>query len=366
MGGSAGAPNNPPPPPRGGVLKQSPPPPLFCCTVAAGPPQPLRMPLFPCDHGPEYRPFWHGLHFRARPEEERFQARYARSTVHCCVVWALTHLAFAALLPLSDAGAGLPLRYYLSWGPAAAVALAALLAVTCTAAGRAHAAVVLSLAAVLMTLASSWLVHVHTDVLVTRAPETSLALVAEAVRGRPDAERQLQAHLQFTVSSVNLNGQLFFSVMQVRRAGAGRGGGGAGGRARERLRRGAVLESPDFFFFVKDTPRGQPTAHRRQPPPTARQLLTAHRHPPPTTANRQPPTANRQPPPTTIRQPPTVDQYCFCGLVSCPCLAHEAKSGPVNVHFCCRHEPFSFVFSPEGQPRLLAVGERLRSPSRRL
>ena len=32
---------------------------------------------------------------------------------------------------------------------------------------------------------------------------------------------------------------------------------------------------------------------------------------------------------------------CFCGLVSGPCLDHEAESGPANVRFCWRYEPFS-------------------------
>ena len=78
--------------------------------------------------------------------------------------------------------------------------------------------------------------------------------------------------------------------------------------------------------FVKDSPLGPPTANR-QPPPTA------NRH--------QPPTANgHQPPPTANRhQPPTIVQHRFCGVVSCPCVAHEAESVPVNVRFCWRDEP---------------------------
>ena len=59
------------------------------------------------------------------------------------------------------------------------------------------------------------------------------------------------------------------------------------------------------FFFVKDSPQGQP---------------------PRTTNRHQPPTANR-------RQPPTVIQYCFSGFVSCPCLDHEAESVPINAHW---------------------------------
>ena len=80
--------------------------------------------------------------------------------------------------------------------------------------------------------------------------------------------------------------------------------------------RGAVLGKPTFVS-VKDSPQGPPTA------------------------NRQPPTADRQPP-TANRQPPTNVQLRFCGLVSCPCLGHEAEGVPVNVRFCWRYEPFFF------------------------
>ena len=59
----------------------------------------------------------------------------------------------------------------------------------------------------------------------------------------------------------------------------------------------AVLKNPDFFF-VKDSPRGPPTANLRQRP------TATNRH--------QPPTAYRQPPPTTNRQPPTTNR-CGCG-----------------------------------------------------
>ena len=53
--------------------------------------------------------------------------------------------------------------------------------------------------------------------------------------------------------------------------------------------------------------------------------------------DRQPPTANhRQPPPTIVED-------CFCGIVSCPCLDHEAESVPVNICFCWRYEVTMFV-----------------------
>ena len=68
---------------------------------------------------------------------------------------------------------------------------------------------------------------------------------------------------------------------------------------------GGVLREPDVFF-VKDRPKGPPTANH-QAPPTAkrRQPPTANRQPPAAT-NRQPPTANHcQPPSTTNHQPPT-------------------------------------------------------------
>ena len=93
------------------------------------------------------------------------------------------------------------------------------------------------------------------------------------------------------------------------------------------------------FVLVEDSSQGQPpTTTNHQPP-------TANRQPPPT-ANRQPPTApNRQLPTTTSHQPrPTIVQFCFCGLVSCPCLDHEADSVPVDVLFCCCYERFSFLF----------------------
>ena len=67
----------------------------------------------------------------------------------------------------------------------------------------------------------------------------------------------------------------------------------------------------------------------------------------------QPPTANRQPPTTNRGQPPPTVQYRFCGLVSCPCLDHEAESVPVNVRFCWHCKPFLFPLkdSPSFQSR---------------
>ena len=66
---------------------------------------------------------------------------------------------------------------------------------------------------------------------------------------------------------------------------------------------GLSLRTPVFFFWLRTVPE-----------------------------DHQPPTANR-------RQPPPIVQYGFCGLVSCPCLAHEAESVPVNVRFCWCYEP---------------------------
>ena len=88
------------------------------------------------------------------------------------------------------------------------------------------------------------------------------------------------------------------------------------------------------LVFVKDSPQRPPPANR-QPPPTT------NRQPPPTATNRPSPTAtNRHQPPTANRrQPPNTVQYRFCGLVSCPCLAHEAEGVPTNVRFCWRYEP---------------------------
>ena len=66
-------------------------------------------------------------------------------------------------------------------------------------------------------------------------------------------------------------------------------------------RRGGVLENFNFFCS------GQPQGH-------------------------QPPTTNRH------RQPPTIVQFCFCGLVCCPYLHHEAETVPVSANFCWRCE----------------------------
>ena len=82
--------------------------------------------------------------------------------------------------------------------------------------------------------------------------------------------------------------------------------------------RRAVLKNPNYFL-VQASPQGPPTASRQVP--------SANHH--------QPPTANR-------RQAPPIVQSCCCGLVSWPCLGHEAASIPVNVRFCWRYEPLSF------------------------
>ena len=84
----------------------------------------------------------------------------------------------------------------------------------------------------------------------------------------------------------------------------------------------AVLKTPNIFRKTAPKDHQPPTANRRQPP-TA---INRHRHQPPTAPN---------------RQPPTIVRYCFCGLLSCPCLDHEAESVPVNVRFCWRNEPSS-------------------------
>ena len=89
-------------------------------------------------------------------------------------------------------------------------------------------------------------------------------------------------------------------------------------------------------------PRGRPP--RGQPPRTSNRQ-------PPQTANRQPPpSANRQLPTANRHQPPTIVQCCFLGLVSCPCLDHEAESVPVNVRFCWRYKSSSPP--PQRQPAL--------------
>ena len=73
----------------------------------------------------------------------------------------------------------------------------------------------------------------------------------------------------------------------------------------------AVLKGPDFFF-VKDRPKGPPTANRQLPPTANRhQPPTATNHQPATAANRhQPPITNCQLPPTAAnrRQPPTANR----------------------------------------------------------
>ena len=79
----------------------------------------------------------------------------------------------------------------------------------------------------------------------------------------------------------------------------------------------AVLKNPIFFWLrtaLKHSPKGPPTAKRRQPP--------------------------------------TSVQHCFGGIVSCPCLDPEAESVVVTVHFCSRYTapPPPLIF-PEGQPR---------------
>ena len=92
----------------------------------------------------------------------------------------------------------------------------------------------------------------------------------------------------------------------------------------------AVLENS--CFFVRDSPLAQPLG----------------------TINRQPPTANcRQPPPIAHRrQPPTIVKDCFCGVVSCPYLDHDAESVHVSVRFCWHYEPFSPPPPPQDSPAL--------------
>ena len=102
------------------------------------------------------------------------------------------------------------------------------------------------------------------------------------------------------------------------------GGGGADSKETEGPA-GLSLRTPTFFFG-SESPKEPPTANRQPPTATNCQL--------PTATNCQLPTANRH-------QPPTVFQYRFCVLVSCPCLAHEAESVPMNVRFCWRYKPFS-------------------------
>ena len=81
----------------------------------------------------------------------------------------------------------------------------------------------------------------------------------------------------------------------------------------------AVLKEPGFFF-VKDRPKGPPTANRHphQPPtatnrqpPTVTTAATTNRHQPPITNHQPPPTTtNRHQPPTTSRrQPPTANRH---------------------------------------------------------
>ena len=111
------------------------------------------------------------------------------------------------------------------------------------------------------------------------------------------------------------------------------------------------LGTPPPLFFMKDTPEGQPRGTtNRQPPPTA------NRQPPPTANSRKPPTANRH-------QPPTIVQSCFCGLVSCPYLDHEAESVPVNIRFCWRYEPSSSPRPPPLRTALPAHPHSLDAPS---
>ena len=91
---------------------------------------------------------------------------------------------------------------------------------------------------------------------------------------------------------------------------------------------------PDVVLVV-EAPQGRgraPSAKAVLKLPHPFLLRTAPKDHEPPTANRQPPTANRH-------QPPTIVQSCFCGVVSCPCLGHEAESVPVNVRFCWRYEP---------------------------
>ena len=64
-------------------------------------------------------------------------------------------------------------------------------------------------------------------------------------------------------------------------------------------------------FFVKDRPKGPPTANRQLPPTANRhQPRTSNRHqPPPTASGDQLPTNHYQPPPTTNYQPPTAANH---------------------------------------------------------
>ena len=55
-----------------------------------------------------------------------------------------------------------------------------------------------------------------------------------------------------------------------------------------------------------------------------------------------PPTANRQPTPTATHCP-ILFLWCCVLPMSCPCLAHETESVPVNVRFCWRYEPLFFL-----------------------
>ena len=114
-----------------------------------------------------------------------------------------------------------------------------------------------------------------------------------------------------------------------------------------------------FFCFVKDRPKGPPTANRQLPPtanrhqpPTANRSqppTATNRQPstaancqlPPTAANHQPPTANRQSPPAANRQsPPTMVEHMSYtrSFLKKPCSGTvfflPVKDRPAR-HRCC-------------------------------
>ena len=115
-------------------------------------------------------------------------------------------------------------------------------------------------------------------------------------------------------------------------------------------------------------PNGLSTSHRFLKPPSS---------PPPPPQGQQIPTPIhtwrmpsskrdhvRSPGSTTRRARSAVMEYCFCEFVSCPCLAHEAASVPVNVHFCWRYEPAFTLSRALGYSVLGAVASLPHPPDR--
>ena len=116
--------------------------------------------------------------------------------------------------------------------------------------------IVISIVAVLMTVATGWICHVHTREWRSYAMEAALPRVVRLIAEDAEAMQELQAFLETTLSSSVVNLQMVLLLPQVlvplaKGRGHLRGGAGAGRCLRRRAYRPPpppVIWDRHFFF----------------------------------------------------------------------------------------------------------------------